>query len=430
MLLPYASDCRPKKLPAITVGLMIVMVLITFGATLSDHVARLPHARTLFFTFGLTPAHFRPANLLTYTFFHDGFTHLLVNLLYLWVFGAGIEAAIGRSKLLFFFVTGGIIGGIFQTLFSLRALSPVEAAQPIVGASAACACLVGLFAVRFYRARLAFVGLPYQPQVTVVVVLFLAAEIGFGLYALVVGNAADGVAHWAHTGGFVFGLTCGLLMRLDDVGSRAYLQSDAALLLERNDPGGALQMCEALLKQDPQNANTHWDMAHAWLQLDDRANASGHFTEALRIHLSRNERAEAARLFAEMLGQGIGAREIGGRARLGTQSLRALALRPEEMLMLGNALQEAGDYDMAADVLRTLTVHTPDAPEAETALLRVASLYSSHLNRQEEARILARLFQERYPESPFRARASELLRTLGTALERGNPSVEREDPSS
>ncbi|MCW3097747.1 MAG: hypothetical protein JWL77_3365 [Chthonomonadaceae bacterium] len=423
MLLPYASDCRPKKLPVMTVGLMIVMALITFGATASDHIPGMPHAHALLQTFGLTPARFHPANLLTYTFFHDGFTHLLVNLLYLWVFGAGLEAAIGSRRLLFFFLTGGILGGIFQTLFSLRTLAPLESAQPIVGASAACACLIGLFAVRYYRARLAFVGLPYQPQVTLVVMLFLMLEMGFGLYALVVGDAADGVAHWAHTGGFVFGLTCGLLLRLDDVGSRAYLQSDAALLLDRSDPGGAIRRCEALLLQDPQNADAHRDMARAWLLLDDRAHAADEFTEALRIHLRCNERREAARLFAEMIGDGIGAREIGGPSRRETQSLRTLALGPSELLMLGNSLQEAGDYAMAAEVLRTLTVHTPDAPEAETSLLRVAILYAHHLNRQEEARILARLFQERYPESPFRARAHDLLRTLETFTEKGEPSA-------
>lgn len=422
MLLPYASDCRPKQFPTMTVSLMIVMVLITLGAAASDHRVGLPHAHALLLIFGLTPAHFHPLNLLTYTFFHDGFLHLLVNLLYLWVFGAAIEAAIGRKRFVLFFLTGGVIGGIFQTLFSLRALSPLEATQPIVGASAACACLIGLFAVRFYRARLAFVGLPYQPQVTLVVLLFLTFEMGLGFYALITGDVADGVAHWAHTGGFVFGLTCGLLLRLDDIGSRAYLRSDAALLLDRNDPGGAIRRCEALLTQDPQSAEAHGDMARAWLQLGDRAQAADHFTDALRIRLARSERREAARLFAEMIGQGIGAREIGSRSHEGTQSLRTLALAPGELLMLGNSLQEAGDYDLAADVLRTLTVHTPHAPEAETALLRVAMLYANPLHRHEEARILTRLFLERYPESPFRARAYELLRISETTAGRGEPS--------
>ncbi len=423
MLLPYASDCRPKQLPLVTICLMIVTALITVGTTANEHINRLPALRTVLLTYGLTPSHFRVVNLLTYPFFHAGFLHLLVNLLYLWVFGAGIEAAIGRKRLLFFYLMGGIVGGIFQTLFSLRALSPMQASQPIVGASAACACLIGLFAVRFYRARLAFVGLPFRPQVTLVVLLFLSVEMGFGLYALLIDDVIDGVAHWAHTGGFVFGLACGLLLRLDDVASRSYLHSDAALLLDRNDPGGAIRRCETLLSQDPQNAEAHRDTARAWLQLDDRANAADHFTEALRIFLARNARRDAANLFAEMLGQGIGAREIGGRSQQGTQSLRALALRPGELLMLGNALQEAGDHDMAAEVLRTVTVHTPEAPEAETALLRVASLYATHLNRQEEARILARLFQERYPESPFRARAYELLRTLEPSSPKGDASL-------
>jgi membrane associated rhomboid family serine protease len=418
VLLPYASDHRPQRFPAATVALLVVTALIAIGTMASDHLARGPATHVLLLNFGLTPARFRPLNLLTYAFFHDGVAHLLVNLLYLWVFGAGVEAAIGRKRLLCFYLAGGILGGIFQTLFSLGALSPYEAAQPIVGASASCACLIGLFAVRYYRARLAFVGLPFQPQVTVVVLLFLTAEMGLGAYALLTGAVADGVAHWAHIGGFVFGLTGGLLLHLDAVGSRAYLQSDAALLLDRTDPGGAIRRCETLLAQDAQNADAHCDIARAWLQLDDQTQAADHFTAALRIRLIRNERREAARLFAEMLGHGIGAREIGG-ARRGTQNLRALALGSAQLLTLGNALEEAGDYAMAADVLRTVTVHTPEAPEAEAALVRTALLYTHHLNRREEARILARLFQERYPESPFRARMYELLRTPEADIEKG-----------
>lgn len=412
MLLPYASDFRPKQFPAVTVALLIVTAMVTIVTTAINHFAGMAPSRAALLSFGLVPAHFRAVNLLTYSFFHDGFAHLLVNLLYLWVFGAGVEAAVGRWRLLLFYLTGGMIGGVFQTLFSLRSLSPLEAGQPIVGASAACACLIGLFAVRYYRARLAFVGWPFQPQVTLVVLLFLTVEIGLGVYALVVGALADGVAHWAHTGGFAFGLACGLALRLDDAGSRAYLQSDSTALLDRSDPGGAIRRCEALLAHDRNSAEAHQDIARAWLQLDDRANAADHFTEALRIRLTRNERREAARLFAEMLGKGIGSREIGGGARHGTQSLRSLALGPAQLLTLGNALEEAGDYDMAADVLRAVTVHAPQSPEAEAALLRVSLLYATRLSRREEARILARLFQERYPESPFRARARELLRTL------------------
>lgn len=417
VLLPYASDCRPKQFPIVTVTLLLVMASITVATMALAHTGGAAQVNRLFQNFGLTPARFNPLDLLTYSFFHDGPAHLLANLFYLWVFGAGVEEAIGRKRLLFFYLTGGVIGGIFQTLFTLRALSPIEANQPIVGASAACTCLIGLFAVRYYRARLAFVGLPFQPQVTQVVLLFLSFEIFTGLYALFAGAAADGVAHWAHTGGFVFGLTCGLALRLDEAGSLAYLRSDAALLLDRNDPGGAIRRCEALLERDPQNADAYRDMARAWLLLDDATNAANNFTEALRIRLQRNERRDAARLYAEMVGHGIGAREIGGAVKRSTQSLRTLALGTPQLLTLGNALEEAGDYEMAADVLRTITAHTPDAPEAEAALIRVAALYANHLNRKEEARILARLFQDRYPESPFRARAYELLRTLPSGPE-------------
>ena len=42
-----------------------------------------------------SPAHFRPWSLLTYSFFHESFGHLLVNVFYLWIFGGGVEEAVG-----------------------------------------------------------------------------------------------------------------------------------------------------------------------------------------------------------------------------------------------------------------------------------------------------------------------------------------------
>lgn len=44
-------------------------------------------------------------------FLHGGWTHLLGNLLYLWVFGWRVESAIGAPKLLAFYATCGARGG-------------------------------------------------------------------------------------------------------------------------------------------------------------------------------------------------------------------------------------------------------------------------------------------------------------------------------
>jgi hypothetical protein len=78
-------------------------------------------------------------------------------------------------------------------------------------------------------------------------------------------------------------------------------------------------------------------------------------------------------------------------------------------------LEELEQYALAAETLRGVTVRHPDAPEAETALLKVISLYVHRLNRREEAGILQRLFLELYPHSQWRSLAEELGRAASAS---------------
>src|SRR5690348_7157620 len=86
-------------------------------------------------TFGLEPGHFRPLTLFTYPFVHESGGHLLINLFYLWVFGAGVEDAIGSGWFLMLYLAGGAVGGALQCAVTLTLLPASYATTPIVGAS-------------------------------------------------------------------------------------------------------------------------------------------------------------------------------------------------------------------------------------------------------------------------------------------------------
>ena len=363
---------------------------VVFGARLGPRWA----GTEALHTFGIVPTHFRLHSLVTYAFFHESYGHLLVNLFYLWVFGAGVEEAVGRVKYLLWYVAGGAFGGAMQLLVT-RQMAELNAGLPIVGASAACAGLVGLFAVRYYRARLSFVGLPYRPHVVSVVSLFLAYEVGAGLWNLVTGSAAGGVAHWSHVGGFIFGLTCAQLFRLDTEGQSAYLRSDATQAMERSDPGEAIKHWEALLQREPGNPAAHCELARAWLLLGDKEQSGHHAAQAIELYLLQNQRTEGARVYAELRTQGVRLSELG----------------TTRLFALGNTLEELEQFVLAAEALRAATTRHPDSPAAETALLKVITLYAQRLGRREEAQILARLFLERYPHSPWRSLAEDLYRS-------------------
>jgi membrane associated rhomboid family serine protease len=410
-LLPFPSDRRPARAPILTWALLAVTAGVSIYQIIVSHNGAIESAGVAF-ALGLVPAHIRPFSFLTYSFVHSNVSHLLINVFYIWVFGAGLESALGKSRLLVLYLLGGAVGGALQVLVALKAPGLLNPGFPIIGASAGCACLVGLYAVRFYRDRISFVGIPYRPSVTEIVTLFLCVEAGIGLWEMFVGTPAGGVAHWAHIGGFVFGLTCAYLMHLDSEGQAAYWREDVVSALEQNQPGAAVARLEQILARDPSNANARSDMARAWRDFGDLQQASAQYIEAVRMLLAQNRRTDAAHLFKEMR-EALPTIDI---LSEGPPPAWTSTLTPElstsQLFVVGVALEEIDAVEPAADALRAVSVRDPDSPEAETSLLKVAHIYISRLGRREEARILLILFSERYPNSPLRARAEELVKSL------------------
>ena len=50
--------------------------------------------------------------LVTYTFLHGDWLHLAGNMIFLWVFGDNIEAALGHLRFFLFYLLCGIAGGL------------------------------------------------------------------------------------------------------------------------------------------------------------------------------------------------------------------------------------------------------------------------------------------------------------------------------
>jgi membrane associated rhomboid family serine protease len=361
----------------------------------------------------VTPLRFNPLTLFTYIFFHAGVPHLIINLFYLYVFGAGVEDAVGHSRFVLLYLACGAVGGLLQWLVTVTLLSPMAAAAPMLGASAACAGLMGLFAVRYYRARLAFAGLPFRPHVVSVVAVFLFMEIGLGLYALVSGSATDGVAHWAHVGGFIFGLGCAQLLGLSRAGSRAYLTADASIAMDRSVPGAAIKKWELLLAREPDNPAVHEELARAWLLLGDGDAAIQNYFESMVLYLKRSDRGSAARLFTELHAIGLPQNSEDKTARIVTHSTLAsflMKLTPEQLFGIGSALEANEQFDLATEAFRIVSMRAPNSQEGETAVLKCASISLRKLGRVREARVLIDLFLDRYKNSPYRVLAEDLRR--------------------
>lgn len=59
---------------------------------------------------------FQPWSLITYFFTHEGFLHIIFNMLFLFWFGRLIQDFLGNNRLISLYVIGGIMGGLFYML--------------------------------------------------------------------------------------------------------------------------------------------------------------------------------------------------------------------------------------------------------------------------------------------------------------------------
>ena len=138
--------------------------------------------------------------LLTYTFLHGGFFHILFNMLLLWVFGSPIAARWGTRDFLIYYAVCGVGGALVNWAFTPTSY------DPIIGASAAVLGLVVAYAMMYPEQKLLLYGLiPIKAKY--LVWLF----VGFDLVSLLL-TRSDGIAHYAHLGGMLTGF---LFLRQD-----------------------------------------------------------------------------------------------------------------------------------------------------------------------------------------------------------------------
>jgi membrane associated rhomboid family serine protease len=153
--------------------------------------------------------------LLTSMFMHGGFLHIAGNMLFLWVFGNNIEDRLGRVKFLLFYVVAGLAAVYAQALIDTGSTAPT------IGASGAIAGVLGAYALLYPHARVLtlifiifFVTLVEIPALILLAVWFILQFVpALGQVAVETGGD-QGVAYFAHVGGFVFGLAVAAVMLL------------------------------------------------------------------------------------------------------------------------------------------------------------------------------------------------------------------------
>jgi len=166
---------------------------------------------------GLDPHDWWP--LITNTFMHGGWLHLIFNMWFLWIFGPAMEARLGR-----FWFAVMYVGGAAAASF-LHVVTHPDSGDPALGASGAIAAVIAAYAVTYPTARVItiipiFVIIPLFVPIPAILFagLWFVLQVIQGSSELVSPSMAGGVAWWAHIGGFAFGAAFALVANAAGIG--------------------------------------------------------------------------------------------------------------------------------------------------------------------------------------------------------------------
>ena len=142
----------------------------------------------------------------TSMFLHASFLHIFGNMIFLAIFGPTVEDAMGRARFVVFYLLGGLVA------LGAQVVADPDSTGPTLGASGAIAAVLGGYLVLYPRARvLALVLIVFFFTLIEVPAVFLLgfwflSQLYLGLAGLAGGPNSEGVAYFAHIGGFAFGL--------------------------------------------------------------------------------------------------------------------------------------------------------------------------------------------------------------------------------
>jgi membrane associated rhomboid family serine protease len=217
-LFPVASEQRISR-PAVAnltiIGLNVFVFLleIILGDTFVETWTFTPAQLTAFFH---GSASFQSVlTIFTSMFMHAGWSHLLGNMLFLWVFGQAIENAFGSRMYTTFYLICGVAANMAQYL-----VDPSSTVASL-GASGAIAGVMGAYLALYPTSTIdlfvwplsLFIGRDIRVPAWLMLGLWFAVQVILGGNGMTETSTAGGVAYWAHIGGFITGLVLALLVR-------------------------------------------------------------------------------------------------------------------------------------------------------------------------------------------------------------------------
>jgi membrane associated rhomboid family serine protease len=240
-------------------------------------------------------------SLITASFLHAGWLHLIGNMWFLWLAGTVLEDAWGRPIYAVFYLVAGVVALLVQGAAMQHSIGGV------LGASGAIAGAMGAFLVRFPKTRIKFLFTlffgfrflrwKFLAPAYAMLPLWLGEQV---LSAFVPGMG--GVAYWAHIGGFGFGMIVAVALKYSGVEHNVNQTIEAKVswsadprvekaneALDQNQIDVAIGLLNSLVAEQPESVEAHTTLLQAYLRKQDSVSAQGEAAALCKINLKARE---------------------------------------------------------------------------------------------------------------------------------------------
>ena len=200
-MIPLRDVIPSRTFPFVTITIIVLNALaFVFELSLDPRALR-----EFLYMYGVVPADFHVPTLITSMFLHGGWSHILGNMWYLWIFGDNVEDQCGHGRFVVFYLLCGMAAAMGQVLISPTSVLPT------IGASGAIAGVMGAYFVLYPQSRvLTLIPIFWfevieVPAIVLLGFWFLMQLVNAGAIAATASTTGGGVAFAAHVAGFLVG---------------------------------------------------------------------------------------------------------------------------------------------------------------------------------------------------------------------------------
>lgn len=210
MLFPIGTKNPPERTPYITYALLATNVLLYFatstgGLRISEKALQYG---------GLARLDMQWYQFITSTFLHGNLSHLIGNMLFLWIFGRSVEGRLGYWKFFSLYFLAGVAGDALQLMFTSGhpEIKCIGASGAIMGVIGAALYMFPFAPIKFFYWFYIFWTGTFDLALWIVACFYFLMDIMSAALTSSL-TIAGGVANFAHIGGFIAGFLITALFR-------------------------------------------------------------------------------------------------------------------------------------------------------------------------------------------------------------------------